>query len=254
METEPPDFVLRDDGTCLAYRLTHGASPTVVFLPGFRSDMAGTKARFLETWCAARGQAYLRFDYRGHGVSSGTFEEGTIGDWAEDAQAVVRDAVEGPVVLVGSSMGGWIMLLVARAMPERVAAILGIAAAPDFTEDLLGPSLSDEQRQALETDGVVYLPSDYDEEPTPLTRALIEEARSRLVLREPLPLRCPVRLLHGMDDPDVPWETALRLSEHVASADVRITLLKAAGHRLSARPDLDLIASELESLLGAESS
>lgn len=219
--------------------VTHaGAAPHVVFLPGFRSDMEGSKALAVEAHARARGLGVTRLDYSGHGRSSGRFEEGTIGAWADDALAVVDQATRGPLVLVGSSMGGWIMLLVAAARPDRVAGCVGIAAAPDFTEDLIWAVASTEQRAALLDRGVHYEPSAYDEEPTPITRALIEDGRRHLVLREPLDVTCPMHLLHGQRDPDVPWETALRLAAHVASEDVTIELIKDGEHRLSREGDI----------------
>jgi pimeloyl-ACP methyl ester carboxylesterase len=219
--------------------VTHaGAAPHVVFLPGFRSDMEGSKALAVEAHARARGLGVTRLDYSGHGRSSGRFEEGTIGAWADDALAVVDQATRGPLVLVGSSMGGWIMLLVAAARPDRVAGCVGIAAAPDFTEDLIWAVASTEQRAALLDRGVHYEPSAYDEEPTPITRALIEDGRRHLVLREPLDVTCPMHLLHGQRDPDVPWETALRLAAHVASEDVTIELIKDGEHRLSREGDV----------------
>ena len=176
-----------------------GAAPTVVFLGGYASDMTGTKASYLEGWCRARGQAFLRFDYQGHGRSSGRLADGTIGLWRDDALAVLREGAPGPLLLVGSSMGAWIMLLAALAMPERIQALVGVAAAPDFTEDLLWARLGEEQRARLRGDGVIRLPSGYGE-PLPFTWRLVEEGRRHLLLRAPIPLSCPVRLLHGTAD------------------------------------------------------
>lgn len=221
----------------------------MVFLPGFKSDMAGTKALVLQEFCEARGQAYLRFDYTGHGESTGAFTDGTIGEWADDAILAIDKLTDGPQILVGSSMGGWIMLLAALARPGRVAGILGIAPAPDFTEDLMWRAATDEQRAAWDTDGVWYEPSPYDDEPTPITRKLIEDGRNHLLLREAIPLSCPVRLIHGMKDPDVPWETSLKISERLDSADVEITLVKEGDHRLSEPQDLARLTGTLDKLL-----
>jgi len=240
----------RPDGARIAYRHTPGAGPTVVFLCGYASDMSGSKALHLERCCRERGQAFLRLDYRGHGESSGRFEEGTIGAWAEDARSVIEACTEGPLLLVGSSMGGWIMLLVALAMPERVAGLVGVAAAPDFTEELVWEALDEAARAELLRAGRLLVPSEYDEEPCPFTLALIEEARSHLLLRAPIPLACPVRLLQGLADPDVPWETALRLAERLAAEDVRVTLVKGAGHRLSEPEHLELLDEAVRELSG----
>ncbi len=226
------------NGRRIAHVTHAGAAPHVVFLPGFRSDMEGSKALAVEDHARARGLGVTRLDYSGHGRSSGRFEEGTIGAWSEDAVAVVDRATSGPLLLVGSSMGGWIMLLVARARPDRVAGCVGIAAAPDFTEDLIWDVATAEQRAALLDRGVHYEPSAYDEAPTPITRALIEEGRDHLVLRRPLGLTCPMHLLHGQRDPDVPWQTALKLAAHVASENVTIELVKDGEHRLSRASDI----------------
>jgi len=245
----PPSFLERADGARIAYRFTAGRAPTVVFLAGYASDMTGGKATHLEACCRTRGNAFLRFDYQGHGASSGRFEDGTIGAWAEDARGAIEAVTEGPLVLVGSSMGGWILLLVALSMARRMRGLVGIAAAPDFTEDLIWETLDADARARLRGEGVLNLASEYDQEPYPVTLALVEEARERLLLRAPIALHCPVRLLHGLEDSDVPWATALRLAERLASTDVRVTLLKGAGHRLSEPPELDLLAATVAELL-----
>ncbi len=178
----------RGDGVELAWAWQDGNSPTVVFLPGFRSDMTGEKATALAGFCAECGQAMLRFDYSGHGTSGGRFEDGTLSRWTDDALAMIDRRTDGPLILVGSSMGGWIALLAALGRPGRVAALIGIAAAPDFTEALMWPAMTLEQRATLERDGVVHRPSQYGE-PTPITRALIEDGRNRLVLNGPIETR-----------------------------------------------------------------
>lgn len=247
--TEAPQYLERGDGHRLAYHRTAGKSPGVVFLGGFRSDMTGTKALTLEAWARQRGQAFLRFDYLGHGQSSGDFEEGTIGRWAEDAIAALDQLTEGPQILVGSSMGGWIMLLAALARPERVAALVGIAPAPDFTEELMWADFSEEQRRQILEEGRLPLPSPYDEEPTVITRALIEDGRKHLLLKQPIPLTCPLRILHGRQDPDVPWDHALKLEEAYEGNNVQITLIKDGDHRLSREEDLELLTAQLDRLL-----
>ncbi|ETA50165.1 alpha/beta hydrolase [Ponticoccus alexandrii] len=234
-------------GDRLACVKTEGRGPCVVFLSGYRSDMEGTKAVHLEGWARARGQAFLRLDYAGHGASGGVFEEGCIGDWAADAEAVIRAMAPGPVVLVGSSMGGWIGCLLARRLPE-VAGFIGIAAAPDFTEDGFWAGFSeDERRQVMET-GQLLMPSAY-EDPYVVTRRLIEDGRDNLVLRAPLPMPWPVRLLQGTCDEAVSRETALRLLDHIDGPDIRLTLVKHADHRFSTPETLALIEAALEEVL-----
>jgi len=220
-----------------------------VFLGGFKSDMQGTKALYLQDWAARTGRAFLRFDYSGHGQSSGDFLDGAIGDWFEDARAAVQALTEGPQVLVGSSMGGWISLLLARALPARVAGLIGIAAAPDFTEDSMWAGFTPAQRAALEAEGRVVLPSDYDPAGYVITRRLIEEGRGQLVLRDPLPLPFPVRLLQGTADSDVPPAVALRLLDHATGPDIRLTLVKGADHRFSTPECLALIEAAIAEVL-----
>lgn len=232
----------------LAWARLPGKGPGVVFLPGFRSDMQGSKAIFLRDHCAARGQAFLRLDYSGHGESDGRFEDGTIGQWADDALALFDALTEGPQILVGSSMGGWIALLIARQRAARLAGLIGIAPAPDFTQALLWPALPPEARQALMRDGIIQLPSQYGE-PTPITRALIEDGKRQSVLDAPIDLPCPVRILQGMADPDVPWRHAIRILDTLAQGDARVTLIKDGDHRLSRPEDLRLLAETLDSLL-----
>jgi pimeloyl-ACP methyl ester carboxylesterase len=244
-----PDILRREDGASIAYHRTTGRTPGVVFLTGYMSDMTGQKAVRLEEFCRARGQAYVRFDYYGHGASSGAFTDGTIGRWADDAVFVLDRLTEGPQVLVGSSLGGWIMLLAARARPSRIAGLLGVASAPDFTEDLILQALSPSDREVLEREGVVPVYSPYDPEPTPVTKLILEEGRRHLVLRDQIGVDCPVRLIHGMRDPDVPWRTSLRLADRLRSEDVEITLVRAGDHRLSQPADLNRLCDALELLL-----
>ena len=213
------------------------------------SDMTGTKARTLDAFCAARGQAYLRFDYFGHGASSGAFADASVGRWKDDALAVLDQLTEGPQVLVGSSLGGWLMLLAALARPERVAALVGIAAAPDATEDLMWARFPTAVRDEILRAGAARLPSEYSPDGYLFTRRLIEEGRQHLVMRGPIPVACPVRLLHGMKDADVPWQTSLTLAERLQSRDVEATLLKDGDHRLSTESDLTLLTRTLAALL-----
>lgn len=211
--------------------------------------MTGTKAMHLQSWAEQNGRAFLRFDYSGHGASSGDFLEGCIGDWAEDARDVVESLTVGPQVLVGSSMGGWIGLLLARIMPARIAGLVGIAAAPDFTEDSMWADFSVEQRAGLLQAGQVELPSDYSAAPYVITRRLIEDGRDRLVLRAPLVLPFPVRLLQGTADVDVPVSVALRLLNHATGPDIRLLLIKGADHRFSTPDCLAALTNAVTEIL-----
>lgn len=232
----------------IAYNLTPGSGPGVVFLGGFKSDMEGTKALALEEWAKRTGRAFLRFDYSGHGVSEGKFEDGAIGDWFEDARDLILAKTAGPQILVGSSMGGWISLLMARAHPEKVAGLVTIAAAPDFTEDGYWASFDKETRHKLESEGSIAIPSDYGE-PYVITRRLINEGRERLVLRDPLPLPFPTRFLQGTADDAVSVETAIQLIEHAEGPDMRLVLVKGADHRFSDPDCLALIETALAEVI-----
>ena len=243
----PEAFLDTPQGRRIAYNHTPGAGPGVVFLGGFRSDKEGSKALHLEAWAQATGRAFLRLDYSGHGASSGAFEDGCIGDWAEDAAAAVTALTEGPQVLIGSSMGGWIALLLAQRMPERVAGLIGIAAAPDFTERFLS-DLTPAQRDRLMAEGRLEIPSDYAPEPYIFTRRLIEDGARQAVLTQPLRLAVPVRLLQGTADTDVPVAAQLRLFEHLDSPDSRLTLMRGADHRFSDPACLQLLTETLETL------
>ena len=246
-------FITTPQGRHIAYHRTPGREPGVVFLGGFRSDMTGSKALHLQAWAEATGRAYLRFDYSGHGTSRGTFEELALSDWREDAAALIGLLTEGPQVLVGSSMGGWIALLLARDLPERVAGLVGIAAAPDFTERMWEEMTPADRGTLMET-GLVQRPSDYSAEPYPITRRLIEDGRQNLVLQGPLHLPIPVRLLQGTADVDVPPSVALGLLEHISSPDLRLTLVNAADHRFSSPACLELITRTVEEVLALSAS
>ncbi len=240
----------RPDGNSVAYAKTEGIDPTVVFLGGFRSDMTGTKAVALEAWAREAGRAFLRFDYLGHGQSSGRFEDGTIGRWLDDSVAAIDQLTTGRLVLVGSSMGGWLSLLVARARPERLAGMVLIAAAPDFTERMLLKGLSPEDRVALEREGRLERPSQYSPEPSVFTWKLIEEGRNHLLLDKKLSLPCPVRLLHGQSDPDVRWDYSLQIAAHLDAPEVITTLIKGGDHRLSTPADIARLIAAVEELTG----
>lgn len=244
------DFLDLPGGRRIAFARRAGGSPTVVFLGGFRSDMTGTKASFLDGWAAGSGRGFLRFDYTGHGASSGRFEQGAISDWVRDAAETIEALTEGPLILVGSSMGGWIALRLVGRLGSRVAGLIGIAAAPDFTEDSMWAEMDEATRARLFAEGQVEVPSDY-EAPYPITRRLIEDGRENLVLRTPLRLPFPVRLLHGTTDTDVDPRVALRLLDHAAGPDIRLTLVKGADHRFSSEETLALLAATLDEVATA---
>lgn len=247
--SETSGFLARPDGARLAWRKVEGAAPTVVWLGGFKSDMAGTKAQALAEWAQARGRAYVRFDYFGHGESSGDFSEGTITRWRDDALAVLDDLTAGPLVLVGSSMGGWMACLAAMARPERVQAIVLIAPAPDLTETLMKPEIPPDGLAMLERDGVWLRPSEYGD-PYPITRALLEDgARWSILGGEPVPIEVPVRILQGGADPDVPWGHALELANTLRGEDVVFTLIRDGDHRLSRPQDLARLIAAVEELV-----
>lgn len=239
-----PQTLTTPQGRTLAYHRSEGALPGVIFLGGYRSDMEGTKALALETWARAQGRAFLRFDYAGHGQSGGDFNVLGIGDWFEDATAALG-LTQGRQILVGSSMGGWIALLLARAFPDRVAGLIGIAAAPDFTEDSLWPSLTEVEQAEMTVSGRIERPSQYSDAPYVFTRRLVEQGRAHIVLRSPLSLPCPTRFLQGADDADVPPSVAIRLFNHAQGPDIRLTMVKGADHRFSTPACLRLIEANL---------
>jgi len=242
-------ILARENGATIAYRQTLGKNPGVVFIHGLRSDMNGNKALALEAHCKATGRAFLCFDLTGHGAQAHRFEEGTIGAWAKDVIAVLDELTEGPQILVGSSLGGWLMLLAALARPQRVAGLMGLAAAPDFTEDLIYAAFSEEQRRELAERGKVLIEDCYGEQPYAITKALIEEGREHLLLRDPIAISQPTILIQGQRDEDVPWRTALTLAEKLTSEQVRVVLHKSGNHRLSEREDLQLILTNLEYII-----
>ena len=217
----------------IAYRRIAGDGPCVVWFGGFKSDMTGTKAEELARWASAAGRAYLRFDYSGHGASEGRFEDGTISAWLADALAAVDMLTSGPLIPVGSSMGGWIAALAALRLQERLAGIVFIAPAPDFTEELMWNQMTGPERDAILKEGRLIEHSQYSEEPTIITRALIDDGRKHLILGGPVAIACPVRIIQGMADPDVPWRHALKFAERLSGDDVELTMIKSGDHRLS---------------------
>jgi pimeloyl-ACP methyl ester carboxylesterase len=248
LDVGPPPDVRR-----IAFRRQPGAGPELVWLGGFRSDMLATKASHLAAFAAETGRAFTRLDYSGHGESGGRFEDGTIGAWLEDARAVVDRVVEGRPVLVGSSMGGWIALLLARALaggPRAPAGLVLVAPAADFTERLMWDRFPARIRREIERHGSFLRPSDYGE-PYPITRRLIEEGREHLILDGSIELGCPVHILQGMADPDVPWQHAMTLTEHLVGDDVTVTLIKDGDHRLSRPQDLDKLVEAVEAITPA---
>ena len=237
----------RPDGEEIAWRKVEGDGPTLVWLGGFRSDMAGTKAQALADWALEKGRGYLRFDYLGHGESSGAFERGTITRWREDSLAVIDELTSGPLVLVGSSMGGWLACLAAAARPERLAGMVLIAPAPDFTEKLMAPEMSAAARVEMAETGVWRRPSDYGD-PYPITRELLEDGARWSILPGPVPVEVPVRILQGGADPDVPWRHALELAHAIKDEDVVFTLIRDGDHRLSRPQDISRLLAAVEEL------
>jgi pimeloyl-ACP methyl ester carboxylesterase len=235
-------------------RLDADARPGIIWLGGFMSDMHSTKASFLDQYAAREGRAYLRFDYSGHGESDGTFEDGTIGAWLEEALAIIRAESAAPQILVGSSMGGWLALLCVRALAEagearRLAGLVLIAPAVDMTETLIFAKLSPAARAMLQTEGRCLIPSAYSDQPYPITRGLIEEGRHHLMLDATIRTHCPVHILQGMKDEDVPWQHSMALVEHLAGDPVVLSLVKGADHRLSRASDLALLAQAIETVV-----
>lgn len=249
MTTASPNRLNRPDGESIAYHRLDGKTPGVVFCGGFMSDMTGSKATALEDHCWARGQAFVRFDYLGHGESSGDFAaKGCISRWADDAAAVLNELTEGPQIVVGSSMGGWVALKLAISHPERVRGLVGIAPAPDFTT-WMWDGLTAEQQDTVTRNGFVRIPSEYDPAGYVITKQLIDDGTPNFVLTgQDIALNIPVRLLHGMADPDVPWQHSLRIAEHLASEDVRISFSKSGDHRLSEPDDLALLRATIDEL------
>jgi pimeloyl-ACP methyl ester carboxylesterase len=242
LESMTPEYLTLPDRRIAYQRFRgHADKPGIVFMGGFASDMTGTKATFLAERCAKHNLSFLRFDYRGHGQSDGEFRQGTIGAWFDDAREAFNRLTEGPQIVVGSSMGGWMALMLAIAQPERVHAIVGIAAAPDFTEDLMWARFTPEQRLRLVHEGEIYEDDVPPEERQPITLKLIEDGRKHLLLHSAFPIRCPMRLLQGMRDADVPWEHAARIVNVAIHDDVQITLVKDGDHRLSRPQDLELL-------------
>ncbi len=242
---KPLEFLTRTDGARLSYRYSPGEGPTLVFLPGYMSDMRGSKAQALVAWAESEGRAMLRLDYSGCGESEGRFEDGTLDIWRDDVLAVIGHAVNGPVILIGSSMGGWLMLLVAQALGERVAALVGIAAAPDFTDW----DFDDADKEVLAKQGRIERPSDYGYDPMVITQGFWQSGQENRQLGGEIAIDCPVRLIHGQADPDVPWEISLKLAQYLRSSDVQTILIKDGDHRLSRDQDVALLINVVAKLV-----
>jgi pimeloyl-ACP methyl ester carboxylesterase len=250
LENSLKSILPRSDGATIAYDQINGDGPGVIFLHGLKSDRRGTKASHLYDFCKASGRPFLTLDMYGHGDSSGDFIDGTITRWTEDAVAAIDDLTTGPQIIVGSSMGGWVMLKTALARPGRIAGLIGIAAAPDFTETLIWDALSEDERVAVENTGRLTMPTNYEEDPYDIGFRLIEDGRSNLLLGNPIPFSGPTHLLHGLADQDVPWTVSVQIAECLESNDAHATLVKDGAHNLSRAGDLDLLTRSLEVILG----
>lgn len=247
----PLQFLERPGGARLAFRKRDGAGgvPQLLWLGGFMSDMKGTKATALDHLAAAKGWPFLRFDYFAHGESSGSLAEARIGRWRADALAVIDSLSQEPLILIGSSMGGWMALLAALARPKRIAGLVLIAPAADFTQTLMWPKLSETAQTQLRQGGTYALPSSYELAPFPLTLSFFDEAREHLILNRPLPVEGPVRILQGMQDPDVPWGHALKVAQAISSADLTVTLIKQGDHRLSSPADIARLSDTVSEIM-----
>ncbi|CAN5227050.1 alpha/beta hydrolase [soil metagenome] len=235
-------YLKSHDGLSIAAKKLQGNPPTIIFMPGFFSNMKGTKATYLEKLCREHGQAYIRFDYRGHGQSDGKFEEGTFTDWLNDTLLVLDELAEAPVVAVGSSMGGWIALLAALKRPDKIRGLVGIASSPDFTEDIRHHRMTDQQRKLMNEQGFITQPSEYQDEPVIITKQLLESGKDHILLHKPsINLDIPVTLIHGIKDADVPWQKSEKLHRLIGEENSELILIPDGEHRLSREKDLELI-------------
>ena len=242
------EMMTSPQGRRLAYRFSPPQTGlTFVWLSGFKSDMSGSKVTILEAWAKTQGHGFLAFDYSGHGLSDGAFEDGTISAWRDDALAAIEQLTSGRLILVGSSMGGWMALLSALALADRVSAMVLIAPAPDFTQKLMWPEFSAAQQKEIMEQGQTLRPSDYGD-PYPITRDLIEDGQQWALLDEPVGLNLPIRILQGMQDPDVPWQHAFKLIDVLQSEDIVFSLIKDGDHRLSRDQDIERLVATCESL------
>ena len=245
-----PSMLARKDGGAIAYEFIPGDPPGITFFPGLKSDMNGAKVGAIRAFCLEQGHSFLRFDYRGHGASSGDFEEFTIGDWVDDSLYVLDSLTKGPQILVGSSMGGWLILLIALRRIERIVGLMGLAAAPDFTENLIWNNFSAQQKKQIAREGFIDFPNCYElQDPFRITYNLVEEGRNHLILENAIPIDLPVRLIHGIKDEDVPFSVSQKVSEKIESNNVEVIFIKSGDHRLSRESDLRRIIEELDSLI-----
>lgn len=243
-------FINLTKGRCIAYNQSTGQSPGIVFLGGYSSDMNGTKSTHMDQWAQMKGISYLRFDYTGHGQSSGQFVDGCISDWFEDALDVIDSLTSGPQLLIGSSMGGWIALLLARIQPEKIAGIVGIAAAPDFTQDFEENRLSKEELGEVRKQGLVRIPTEYSDEGLVVTQKLLQDGHRNFVLNQKLDLPFPVRFLQGTEDKDVDYSVAVNLLNHCSGQNIRLLIVKGANHSFSSPDCLSIIENAVEDILG----
>lgn len=248
MSNNNPQYLLIPNGK-LAYHKISGKTPGILYCGGFRSDMTGTKVLAVEEYCRKKGLSFVRFDYRGHGQSSGNFADYVLSDWRDDGLAVLDQLTTGPQIIVGSSMGSWIGLLLALARLDRVTGFVGVASAPDFTEELIWQQLSVQQQLELKTKGVLYYPATDTTEEYPISYRFIEDGRKHLLLQQTIPLNIPVNLLHGCEDRDVSWNYSLRLLQHLQSNNVCLKLIKDGTHRLMREQDLEALLRAIDELL-----
>ncbi|MEM9706370.1 MAG: alpha/beta hydrolase [Pseudomonadota bacterium] len=246
-DTTPPSYIDGPSGR-IAYRRVEGKGPTIVWFSGYRSDMLGSKAIAVDAWACDRGRSYVRFDYSGHGESDGVFEEGSISSWTDDARRAIDELTDGPLILLGSSMGAWIAALIALGAPDRVAACVFLAPAPDFASKLMLPSFSAEMREALKRDGRVGIPNQYGDEPTPVTATFLEDGAKNCVMDGAINITAPMRIIQGTEDPDVPYTHAIEFLKLLKSDDATLTLVKGGDHRLSTPPDIDRLLATIEAL------
>ncbi len=250
------EILKRQAAPDLAYIYNKGSKdkshvPVIVFMGGYRSDMMGTKAAFFESQAIERGQGYVRFDYTGHGHSDGRFADGTISIWKQDALDIIGNVTEGkPLILVGSSMGGWIALLCANELGAQVKGVITIAGAPDFTEEMYDDRLSNAQKAELMEKGIVYIENDYSDEPYEFTRAFYEDGKNNRILTTPQKLNAPMRIIQGMQDADVPWKTAIKIQKNYHADESDVILIEDGDHRLSRPQDLDLIDKQIRNISG----
>lgn len=249
MKNNSPQFLNTPSGRRIAYHQTKGKAPGIIFLGGFKSDMTGSKALYLEQWARDINHSFIRFDYSGHGQSSETFQDGTIGSWLEDSQQVLTQLCNLPQVLVGSSMGGWLSLLLAKTNSDKVSGLVTIACATDFTTKLLKPTLTELQLHTINNTGAVSIHSDYDNQPYTITEKLLSEGDNHLLLKGTIPINCPVHMLHGTHDQDVPWQISLETMEQLESKMATLELIKHGDHRLSKEAELVRIVHAIQCLL-----